>query len=1017
MTPERRNTILLSFTRMRKGKRKYKSFIKKEMKNVGREVTLMTQFLMSKSAITRIQAVIIVAIIVVAAAVGGYFLITQKPSGKTLRIFEWGGYEDPDLWNVGDSAFRKLYPDVNLEFSFFIDEAEALSKLKLGFRPDIVHPCGGSIQRWYDAGVLEPLDTSLISNWQNMSDKFITYAEEEETPVEGEVYFAPLDWGYTTLLYRPDLLEQLGIPKKDPVTGEENWDTYRLLYREDPKLAGKIMVMDSAVEVTPTAALAAGVPVDHMWDMNETEMAMTREKLLYQKLNLLRGYWTVPTQILSAMASGEIVAANIWGESYVTLKSQGVNVTFSFPEEGIISWICGFSIVDGLKARDPELYEIAHAFINAWMDPQAGANLIDLYAYGHSNKYAHTLAQRTDTIELLHFDDPAYLEQTVLWQYTPNEADWIAMWDEVKADPPREVVYEWYDFFDVPDPGTGKLGEWYDVRGDHGIVRDEYPMVFWNEPSERLGDIWFYTLARLKVTGTALTELNMSDNPKPQFVPLFAPDADSGGNVALSFYLQYLTTEEWEATDGWIVKWTGTIELDKAAAKRVLNITDANYADISGWWTANKDDVESDWRDWLVEEARVTHDIYNMYGGLYSPSSVSLNCSKVGDLVVLDVEVVDWGGEVLWARWLRDSFMPVEYYYEDMYFNATISPYHANLTLDTGVSYALYALDYGEDGTAWAFEAVLGDILASSPAHNVSDFDLYVDPDTGEYWTDPYESYGPGTKWYGEADLTWTYTATGWNLKEGEQLILKFPNGNPIPAYLHGGDLHYGSPFCENVTEMWGSSLDYVYMDTIEWNGFETSGPSSISYDLTENIANYTGPLDLSGDDWWGLPKDWRELPKDDWWGVLEYGVPYIELYYTLTTQIVINSVTLSQTSATAGDSVSINATVTNEGYETENFTVTAYYNTTAIETKTVTSLPAGDNTTLTFTWDTTNVAAGNYTVKVKAEFSSYTKESMVTVTSQPPLITIEIIIAIAAIVIIIIVAIGYVLTRKKETP
>jgi len=950
---------------------------------------------MSKSAITRIQAAIIVAIIVVAAAVGGYYLVTQKPSGKTLRIFEWGGYEDPAFWNVGESAFKKLYPDVNLEFSFFVDEAEALSKLKLGFRPDIVHPCGGSIKRYYDAGVIEPLDTSLIPNWQNMSDKFITYAEEEETPVEGEVYFAPIDWGYSSVMYRPDLLEQLGVP-------EDQWETYDLLF--NPNLTGKVMVMDSAVEVTPMAALAAGVSVDNMWNMSDAEMEMTKAKLLYQKLNLLRGYWTIPTQILPAMASGEIVAANIWGESYVALKSQGVNVTFAFPEEGLISWICGFSIVEGLKARDPELYKIAHAFINAWMDPQAGATLIDLYAYGHSNKYAHTIAERMDTIELLHFDNATYLEETVFWQYTPNEADWIAMWDEVKADPPREVVYEWYDFFDVPDPGTGKLGEWYDVRGDHGIVRDEYPMVFWNEPSERLGDIWFYTLGRLKVTGTALTELNMSDtNPKPQFVPLFAPDADSGGTVELSFYLQYLTTEEWEATDGWIVKWTGTIELDKAAAKRVLNITDANYADISGWWTANKDAVESDWRDWLVEEARVTHDIYNMYGGLYSPSSVSLNCSKVGDLVVLDVEVVDWGGEVLWARWLRDSFMPVEYWYEDMHFNATISPYHANLTLDTGVSYALYALDYGDEWAVWGFEAVLGDILASSPAHNVSDFDLYVDPDTGEYWKVPYEPWGPGNKWYDETDLTITYTPTGWDLKEGEQLILRFPSGDPIPAYLHGGDLHYGSMFCENVTEMWGSSLDDVYVETIVWNGFETSGPSSISYDLTENVANYTGPLDLSGADYW-------------WW-FPEYGVPYIELYYTLTTQLVINSVTPSQTSATAGDSVSINATVTNEGYETETFNVTAYYNTTAIETQTVTSLAAGNSTTLTFTWDTTNVAASNYTVKVKAEFSSYTQESMVTITSQPPLITIEMIIVIAAIVIIIIVAIGYVLTRKKETP
>ncbi|MDH5771456.1 MAG: extracellular solute-binding protein, partial [Candidatus Bathyarchaeota archaeon] len=305
-----------------KGKREeIQSFIKQKMRNIENEVRCVSHFSMSKSAITKIQVAIIAVIIVVAAAAGAYYyLVTQKPGRKTLRVFEWGGYEDPKLWNVGESAFKTMYPDVDVEFSFFVDSSEALSKLKLGFKPDLVHPCGGDIQRYYDAGVIEPLDPSLIPNWQNMTDPLKHYAEVEETPVEGEVYLAPCDWGYSTVLYRPDLLEQLGIPKED-------WDTFNLLFREDEKLSEKIMVMDSAVEVTPMAALAAGVPPDEIWNMTDTQMEMTRAKLLYQKLNLIRGYWTVPTQVVSAMASGEVVAANIWGESYATLKAMGVNVT------------------------------------------------------------------------------------------------------------------------------------------------------------------------------------------------------------------------------------------------------------------------------------------------------------------------------------------------------------------------------------------------------------------------------------------------------------------------------------------------------------------------------------------------------------------------------------------------------------------------------------------------------------------------------------------------------------------
>jgi hypothetical protein len=67
------------------------------------------------------------------------------------------------------------------------------------------------------------------------------------------------------------------------------------------------------------------------------------------------------------------------------------------------------------------------------------------------------------------------------------------------------------------------------------------------------------------------------------------------------------------------------------------------------------------------------------------------------------------------------------------------------------------------------------------------------------------------------------------------------------------------------------------------------------------------------------------------------------------------------------GFNATINVTVANQGGYTETFNVTAYANTTIIETKEVT-LAIGNFTTLTFTWNTTDFAKGNYTISAYAE-------------------------------------------------
>jgi len=77
---------------------------------------------------------------------------------------------------------------------------------------------------------------------------------------------------------------------------------------------------------------------------------------------------------------------------------------------------------------------------------------------------------------------------------------------------------------------------------------------------------------------------------------------------------------------------------------------------------------------------------------------------------------------------------------------------------------------------------------------------------------------------------------------------------------------------------------------------------------------------------------------------------------------IAITNVTPSKNIVGQGHSVQINVTIINEGDYTETFNVTVYANTKTIKTKEIT-ITSKNLITITFTWNTTGFAKGNYTI------------------------------------------------------
>ena len=84
-----------------------------------------------------------------------------------LIIFEWGGYEDENFFPDYMAKYGKA-PSYN----FFSDEEEAFQKVRAGFRADLGHPCSQSVVKWRNAGIIVPIDTSRLANWDKVMSNF-----------------------------------------------------------------------------------------------------------------------------------------------------------------------------------------------------------------------------------------------------------------------------------------------------------------------------------------------------------------------------------------------------------------------------------------------------------------------------------------------------------------------------------------------------------------------------------------------------------------------------------------------------------------------------------------------------------------------------------------------------------------------------------------------------------------------------------------------------------------------------
>lgn len=357
----------------------------------------------------------------------------------TLRVFTWTGLgrEDPMWWNEGPWGFNKIYPNVDIEWLYFEDEPDALSKLILDpTYADVIEVCGGQF-KLIDNGLIEPLDPTMVPL---IAEFFPEWEFYDAFWKDGEFYAVPFEFGYTSLTYRIDMFEEWNI-------SEALWDDTAILFSDIPELEGQIWMYDSVIEIMDLAATHVGynITVEDMidWTENETKFTKVTDALEGFKPKVSKFYVGVE-DAYSALMAGECAAVIGWCDMYAVVRSgedeefgtdDDLDVGFSFFKP-MLSWGSAYTINAGLKERDPELYAVAHAFLNAVVAREACANKIMEWYTGAPNRYAYEIVANEfpefiPVIEELRLDDPAF--------FAEESAFWI--------EPPTEVIDEWEEFW------------------------------------------------------------------------------------------------------------------------------------------------------------------------------------------------------------------------------------------------------------------------------------------------------------------------------------------------------------------------------------------------------------------------------------------------------------------------------------------------------------------------------------------------------------------------------------------
>lgn len=316
----------------------------------------------------------------------------QQPDAQPqLVILNWSEYMDPEVV----SEFERKYGVQVREIYYASDDARDEIMLETeGHGFDLILINGSKLNSYIKRGWIAPLVLDRIPNRKHIEQRWL-HAYENAAQ-----YGMPYFWGTLGIAYRADLAP-------DPIT------SWRQLFEPAPALQGKIMMINSSMDLVGMALKALGYSLN---SSDPEELAQAERLLLKQKPYVAEYSYPVLDES-SSLVTGEIVAAMVYGGDALNIAEHYSKVKYVLPVEGGNIWVDYFTV-----AANSENHDLAHRFLDFIHEPKIAARLAEQLYLATPNSSAKLFLSKEHLQDPVIYPGEELLKKSEFYSTVPGHA-------------------------------------------------------------------------------------------------------------------------------------------------------------------------------------------------------------------------------------------------------------------------------------------------------------------------------------------------------------------------------------------------------------------------------------------------------------------------------------------------------------------------------------------------------------------------------------------------------------------
>jgi putative spermidine/putrescine transport system substrate-binding protein len=336
-----------------------------------------------------------------------------------LNLIAWAGYLQPEWVKPFETQTGCR---VNAKYANTSDEMVALMANGGGGQYDMVSSSGDADLRIIYAGDARPVNINLIPSWKQF---FPAFQSPPFNTVNGVHYGVSLQWGPNVLMYS----------KKAFKSAPTSWNViYSSKYR------GQITVPDNPIQIADAALYLQthnkSLGITDPYELTQPQF-QAAVKLLASQRPLLKSYWPLASQEISAFKNGDVVVGAGWPYQVSALRAVKFPIGSTIPSEGATGWADTWMLAS--KAPHPNC---AYMWMRYISTPKVQAEQAVSYGETPDNSQACGYMNKIQagSCDLYHANAPlAYFKTIKLWKTPISTCDngkpdcvpysqWVTAW-------------------------------------------------------------------------------------------------------------------------------------------------------------------------------------------------------------------------------------------------------------------------------------------------------------------------------------------------------------------------------------------------------------------------------------------------------------------------------------------------------------------------------------------------------------------------------------------------------------